>query len=126
MITAGLVTYRIYGQPKIHKPAALKCIKPAFSLRLNKSPRKSQVYINAILDAGQKTGHRKGGLTVSLERADRQTEIDRFRTSRFRREWADDIEKHTTKGVLYVVEIKNVDGRVTRQIVDVSEVGIYP
>ena len=83
-------------------------------------------YINAILDAGQKTGHRKGGLAVSLEKANRQAEIDRYRTSRFRREWADAIEKHTTKGVLYVVEIKDVDGRVTHQIVDVSEVGIYP
>lgn len=83
-------------------------------------------YINAILDAGQKTGHRKDGLTVSLERADRQAEIDRYRTNRFRREWADAIEKHTVKGVLYAVEIKDVDGRIIHQIVDVSDVGIYP
>lgn len=47
MMTAELVTYRIYGQPKIHKPVALKGVKPAFSLRLNKSPRKNQIYIVA-------------------------------------------------------------------------------
>lgn len=82
-------------------------------------------YINAILDAGQKTGHRKGGLTVSLERADRQAEIDRYRTSRFRREWADAIEKHTVKGVLYAVEIKDIDGRIIHQIVDVSEAKLH-
>lgn len=46
-MTAELVTYRIYGQPNIHKPAALKGVKPVFSLRLNKSPRKNQLYIAA-------------------------------------------------------------------------------
>lgn len=40
-----LVVYRIYGQPKIHKPKELKGIKPSFSLPLNSSGRKNQVYI---------------------------------------------------------------------------------
>lgn len=46
-MTAELVVYRIYGQPKIHKPAALKGVKPTFPLRQNKSPRKNQIYIVA-------------------------------------------------------------------------------
>lgn len=78
-------------------------------------------YINAILDADERTGHRKGGLTVTLEQADRQTEIDRYRASLFRREWADAIEKHPIKGMLYVVEITDVDGKTTRQVIDAVE-----
>ena len=38
-----LDVYRVWGQPKIHKPSALKGIKPAFTILFRK--RKNQVYI---------------------------------------------------------------------------------
>ena len=38
-----LDVYRVWGQPKIHKPSALKGIKPTFTILFRK--RKNQVYI---------------------------------------------------------------------------------
>lgn len=80
-----------------------------------------KAYINAILDAGQERGHRKGGLSVTLRPADRQTEIDRYSHSTFHSGYAQDIERHIVKGRLYIVETRDRDGRTTRQIVDIVE-----
>lgn len=75
-------------------------------------------YINAILDAGQTTGRRKGGLTVTLQCTDRQQEIDHYRLSTLYWRRAQDIEQHRLKGTLYAVLIKDAKGRTTRHIVN--------
>lgn len=80
-----------------------------------------KAYINAILDAGQQTGHRKGGLHVTLQPTDKKSEIENYRYCTIRWRRAQDIENHTVKGRLYAVEIRDRDGRTTRHIVDIVE-----
>ncbi len=80
-----------------------------------------RAYINAILDAGQQTGHRKGGLHVTLQRTYKKREIENYRYCTIRWRRAQDIENHTVKGRLYAVEIRDRDGRTTRHIVDIVE-----